>query len=402
MVKGENVSLVSNSDLGVFTKFTKALKLFLVPSRISFNSYQVTKKRKQLVKAYDVYHKTLTVEDASKKEKALEKFDNLYAEYLENIDKYILDSIRKKVMTGKASEFERDALAQYHKVASGKDEEYIEYKFMKQKYLLELDYNKMVEEDRPTKYDDMFKKIYIEKQDRLYKGLLKNYSVKITDDRMSQKTSNIQVYLNIFSTIEEYLNKIIPIKFEVEGESNYKEILKEYDKFTTYSIGKLDEKAFLEKNMLLLSISRTLFTHSLPLVVAEQCYEKLLRDTRLLLVNTSNVNRKEKAYQMLLMLIKEYNVKLLSAKIYWEDKREREINKKFWEAYTNAKTEQEKEIFILVEELRKLKNDNSKKMVELKRIYKDKLSEFGVLKIIEGINEDFKGKRYKRFLVPCN
>lgn len=402
MVRGDNVSLVSNSDLGVFTKFTKSLKLFLVPSRINFNSYQVTKKRKQLVKAYDVYHKTLTVEDASKKEKALEKFDNLYVEYLENIDKYIMDSIRKKVMTGKASEFERDALSQYHKVASGKDEEYIEYKFMKQKYLLELDYNKMVEEDRPTKYDDTFKKIYVEKQDRLYKGLLKNYSVKITDDRMSQKPSNIQVYLNIFSTIEEYLNKIIPIKFEVEGESKYKEILKEYDKFSTYSIGKLDEKAFLEKNMLLLSISRTLFTHSLPLVVAEQCYEKLLRDTRLLLVNTSNVNRKEKAYQMLLMLIKEYNVKLLSAKIYWEDKREREINKKFWEAYTNAETDQEKEIFILVEELRKLKNDNSKKMVELKKIYKDKLSEFGVLKIIEGINEDFKGKRYKRFLVPCN
>ncbi len=402
MVKGESVSLISNNDLGLFKRFTKALNLFLLPSKINFNSYQISKRRKQLVKAYDLYHNTITVEDAKKKEKALENFDNIYAEYLENIDKYIMDSIRKKVMTGKASEFEKNALMQYHKVAVAKDDEYIEYKFKKQKFLLELDYNKMVEEDRPSKYDNRFKEIYVEKQDRLYKGILKNYSVKITDDRMSQKISNIQVYLNIFATIEEYLNKIIPIKFEIEGESNYKDILKEYDQFTVYSVGKLDEKAFLEKNMLLLSISRSLFTHSLPLVVAEQCYEKLLRDTRLLLVNTSNKYKKEKAYKMLLMLIEEFNVKLLSVKIYWDDKREREINKKFWESYTAAETEKDKEIYILLEELRKLKTDNSKKMVELKKIYRNKLSEYGVLKIINGIDRSLKNKKYKRFLVACN
>ena len=402
MVKGESVSLISNNDLGLFKRFTKALNLFLLPSKINFNSYQISKRRKQLVKAYDLYHNTITVEDAKKKEKALENFDNIYAEYLENIDKYIMDSIRKKVMTGKASEFEKNALMQYHKVAVAKDDEYIEYKFKKQKFLLELDYNKMVEEDRPSKYDNRFKEIYVEKQDRLYKGILKNYSVKITDDRMSQKISNIQVYLNIFVTIEEYLNKIIPIKFEIEGESNYKDILKEYDQFTVYSVGKLDEKAFLEKNMLLLSISRSLFTHSLPLVVAEQCYEKLLRDTRLLLVNTSNKYKKEKAYKMLLMLIEEFNVKLLSVKIYWDDKREREINKKFWESYTAAETEKDKEIYILLEELRKLKTDNSKKMVELKKIYRNKLSEYGVLKIINGIDRSLKNKKYKRFLVACN
>lgn len=399
---GENVSLINNSDLSVFKRFTKALNLFLLPSKLNFNSYQITRRRKQLVKAYNTYNQTLTVEDASKKEKALEKYEEIYIEYLECIDKYIMDSIRKKVMNGRASEFEKEALIEYHKVAVQKDEEYIEYKYRKQKYLLELDYNKMIEEDRPSRYDDSFKKLYIEKQDRLYKGILKNYSIKITDDRMAKRTSNIQVYLNIFSTIEEYLNKIIPIKFEIDGESKYKEILKDYDQFTTYSVGKLDEKAFLEKNMLLLSISRSLFTHSLPLIVAEQCYEKLLRDTRLLLVNTSNVHKAEKAYQMLLMLIEEYNVKLLSVKIYWEDKNEREINKKFWENFTNAKSDEEKEILILLEELRKLKTDNSTKMNDLKKIYKNKLSELGVLKIIQGINNNFKGRKYKRFLISCN
>ncbi len=399
---GENLSLISNNDLGGFKRLTKAFSLFFLPAELNYNSYKISNKRKQLVKAYDVFNKTITVEDASKKEKALEKYENLYVEYLEYIDKYILDSIRKKVMSGKASEFEKEALIKYHKVASNKDEEYIEYKFRKQKYLLELDYNNVVEENKQSKYDNSFKKLYIEKQDRLYKGILKNYSVKITDDRMSQKTSNIQVYLNIFSTIEEYLNKIIPIKFEIEGEANYKDIIKEYDKFTTFTVGKLDEKAFLEKNMLLLSISRSLFTHSLPLIVAEQCYEKLLKDTRLLLVNTSNEHKKEKAYQMLLMLVKEYNLKLLSVKIYWDDKVEREKNKKFWENYTNASTEKEKETLIVLEEYRKIKEEKSPKMIELKKIYKSKLNELGVIKIIDGINRDYTGQSFKRFLVACN
>lgn len=399
---GENLSLISNNDLGGFKRLTKAFSLFFLPAELNYNSYKISNKRKQLVKAYDVFNKTITVEDASKKEKALEKYENLYVEYLEYIDKYILDSIRKKVMSGKASEFEKEALIKYHKVASNKDEEYIEYKFRKQKYLLELDYNNVVEENKQSKYDNSFKKLYIEKQDRLYKGILKNYSVKITDDRMSQKTSNIQVYLNIFSTIEEYLNKIIPIKFEIEGEANYKDIIKEYDKFTTFTVGKLDEKAFLEKNMLLLSISRSLFTHSLPLIVAEQCYEKLLKDTRLLLINTSNKHKKEKAYQMLLMLVKEYNLKLLSVKIYWDDKVEREKNKKFWENYTNASTEKEKETLIVLEEYRKIKEEKSPKMIELKKVYKSKLNELGVIKIIDGINRDYTGQSFKRFLVACN
>lgn len=398
----ENLSLVSNSDLGVFKRFTTALSLFLLPSKLSFNSYQISKRRKQLVKAYDVYNQTLTVEDASKKEKAFERYETEYLDYLECIDKYIMDSIRKKVMNGRATEFEKDALTQYHKIAVKKDEEYIEYKYRKQKYLLELDYNKYVEDNKFYKYDSSYKKMYIEKQDKLYKGILKNYSVKITDDRMSQKASNIQVYLNVFATIEEYLNKIIPIKFEVEGEANYKDIIKEYDEFSSYSVGKLDEKAFLEKNMLLLSMSRSLFTHSLPLIVAEQCYEKLLKDTRLLLTNTSNPYKKDKAYQMLLMLIQEYNVKLLSVKIYWDDKTEREKNKKFWESYQKASTEKEKEILILLEELRKLKEDKSPKIQELKNIYKSKLNNLGIYKIIDGINRNFDGKVFKRFLISCN
>ena len=50
-----------------------------------------------------------------------------------------MDSIYKKVKTNTASEFEKDALSKYYGVISLKENEYVEYKFRKQKYLMELD-----------------------------------------------------------------------------------------------------------------------------------------------------------------------------------------------------------------------------------------------------------------------
>ncbi len=48
--------------------------------------------------------------------------------------------------------------------------------------------------------------------------------------------------------------------------------------------------------MILLGISRNLFTHSLPLVVAaEQCYMKLLKDARCLVQDTKIAAKREKS-----------------------------------------------------------------------------------------------------------
>ena len=61
-----------------------------------------------------------------------------------------------------------------------------------------------------------------------------------------------------------------------------------------YKVGKLDTKDNIEKNMILLGISRKLFTHSIPLIVAEQCYEKLLKDARILVQDTKMAVKKRK------------------------------------------------------------------------------------------------------------
>ena len=136
-----------------------------------------------------------------------------------------------------------------------------------------------------------------------------------------------------------------------------------------------------------------LFTHSLPLVAAEQCYNKLLRDTRKLIINLKQETKREEAYQMLLKLIEDYNVKLLSTKVYWDKPEEREVYKKFWSAYSKAKTSEEKEILSLKRELYDLK-DESDNYEPIRRFYKNKLVEYGAMRSLRNEAKTIKNIKY--------
>ena len=85
--------------------------------------------------------------------------------------------------------------------------------------------------------------------------------------------------------------------------------------------------------MILLGISRTIFTHSLPLVATEQCYEKLLKDIRKIIVADKTKKAKLETYNIFLDLMEAYSIKLLSGKVYWEKVEERENYKKFYAEY---------------------------------------------------------------------
>ena len=164
--------------------------------------------------------------------------------------------------------------------------------------------------------------------------------------------------------------------------------MKEYEKFETYQVGKLDTKDTIEKNTILLGISRKLFTHSLPLIVASQCYEKLLKDARILVQDTKIATKREKAYSMLINLIEDYNIRLLSTKVYWENPKDREEFKRFWNKYqqiTKMKSIdfieyiKRKEVLFIKNDMKKLdkgKTDYSK----IIKYYKRKLIDYGALR----------------------
>ena len=375
---------VYNSEKTFFSKITNTLTKFLIPTKVGINGMLISMKRNNVLKAYENSLNLDKVEDEDKKEQITKKLDDAYALYLESIDKYIMDSIYKKVKNDTANEFEKDALSQYYMITHLKETGYTEYKYRKQMYLLRLDYETVANEK--TKILDRYKKFYAMEMEVLYKGILKHYSIRLAENLSDGEKQDI--YNKIFKTLENYISNILPLKFEIEGNDTYKEILDEYNNFERFSVGKLDQNDFTEKNMILLGISRKLFTHSLPLVIAEQCYEKLLVDARTLIMDTKVIRKQEKAYGLLINIIDDYNLRLLSTKIYWDKPSDREEYKKFYAEYKKVNELKEKsymeysknkEILFLKRELKEVyKNYN--RYFRIIKFYKRKLVALGAMK----------------------
>ena len=374
---------IYNSEKTFFSKLTNTLTKIIVPTQIGINSVLISMKRNNVLKAYEG-----TLEDTEnqeKKESAKKKFEDVYALYLEAVDKHIMDSIYKKVKNDTATDFEKNALSKYYTVIHLKDSEYLEYKYRKQIYLLELDYQSLKRSEK-TKLLDKYKTFYIKEMDVLYKGLLKHYSIKLADN-LTYGTKE-ETYNKIFATVEEYIVNVLPLKFEQNKSKEYAQILEDYNNFEKFTVGKLDQNDNIEKNMILLSISRKLFTHSLPLIVAEQCYIKLLKDVRSLILDTKVVRKQEKAYSLLIKLIEEYNIKLLSTKIYWDKPSDREEYKEFWKKYqkiselkgiNNAEYNEQIEILFITNDLKKV-YANENKYYKIIKFYKNKLVELGAMR----------------------
>ena len=377
---------ITGAETTFFNKITKTLTKMLIPTRIGINSMLISIKRNSLLKAFENYKAENTNYDKEELEK---KYESSYEAYLDSLDKYVMDSIYKKVRNGTASDFEKNAMSKYYEITSLKENEYIEYKYRKQKYLLELD-NENIRATAKEKLVERYNKFYIAKMDSLYKSILKNYSIKVADTMNLYDSSKEWIYTKIFHTLEEYIQNILSLKIEINYDENLKNIITEYEKYETYTVGKLDAKDSIEKNMLLLGISRKLFTHSLPLIVAEQCYEKLLKDARVLVQDTKIATKREKAYSMLINLIEDYNIKLLSTKVYWETQKQRDEYKKFWNKYKEISKIKEvdfieyikqKEILFIKDDMKKLSGSKID-YTKLLKYYKRKLVDYGAMREI--------------------
>ena len=377
---------ITGTDKTFFNKITKTLTKMLIPTKIGINGMLISIKRNNLLKAFETYQKS----DENYNQKETEKkLEIAYEHYLETLDKYVMDSIYKKVKNNTASEFEKNALSKYYEVTSLKENEFVEYKNRKQKYLLELD-NDGIQLSGKEKLISRFNEFYIYKMDTLYKSILKNYSIKLADTTNTYESSKEWIYTKIFYTLEEYIQNILSLKIKMGKDEDIKDVMKEYENYETYTVGKLDTKDNIEKNVVLLSISRKLFTHSLPLIVAIQCYEKLLKDARILVQDTKIAVKREKAYSMLINLFEDYNVKLLSTKVYWENPKDREEFKTFWNKYkeicklkeTNfIEYVRQKEILFIKNDMKNIREDKSKTdYSKLITYYKRKLIDYGAMR----------------------
>lgn len=290
-----------------FSKLSSTFTKILTPTRTGINNLLINIKRNTMVKNY---MQSINCTEDEKKLALSKKFEESYSLYLDSIDQLVIDTIYKRVKAGSATEFEKDALSKYYNVIHLKENDELEYKLRKQKYLLELDYNN-VKETKKQKLLDTYNKVYLYEIEQIVKRLLKHYSMKLSERLMPVQKE--EIYDKIFDTLEDYITNILPLK-----DINDIELIKQCSLFETYEVGKLDQVDMLDKRMILLGISRKIFVHSLPLVVAEKCYIKLLKDTRNLIVDTKIARKRENAYQLLLRIFEQYNNKLLAVKIYWD------------------------------------------------------------------------------------
>ena len=367
---------VLDTNKTFFSKITSTITKMLIPTKISINSMMISIKRNSLIKAYSNY--IISEEEKSdKKESLLQKYEDAYSLYLEAIDKYIVDSVYKKVKNGTATEFEKNALGKYYFVVSLKEKQYVEYKYKKQEYLLKVDYESITNIKKES-IIEKYNKFYVQKMDSLYKGILKNYSVQLTDTK-SNLMDNI--YNKIFTALESYVSDILPIKLRIVDKKEYKNILEDYEKYESMLIGKLDERDIIKQRVVLLGLSRELFTHSLPLIAAEQCYEELINNVKTLIINAKTKPKKNQTFELLIEVIEEYNLKLLSTKVYWDKPEKKEEYKKFWSQYNeickienSTIKENKKQILFLKNDLKNA--NNSKSFI---KVLRQKLVELGAI-----------------------
>mgnify|MGYP003229172234 CR=1 FL=1 len=110
---------VYDSEKTFFSKLTNTLTKIIIPTQVGINSMLISIKRNNVLKTYE---NTLEdIENVEKKEAIKKKFEDVYALYLEAVDKHIMDSIYKKVKNDTATDFEKNALSKYYTVIHLKD-----------------------------------------------------------------------------------------------------------------------------------------------------------------------------------------------------------------------------------------------------------------------------------------
>lgn len=379
MVAEEKSIRLYDTKKTFFARIGSTFSKIITPTKAGINSMLVSMKRSAVVRSYKNFTNC-----KGKNEDSLEaKFEEAYSLYLEAIDQLVIETIYKKVRQDIATDFEKDALSKYYNIIHLKENDELEYKYKKQQYLLNLDYNVIKESGK--KISDDYTNLYIYKMEQLYKGLLKHYSIRLPEKLLPAQKENM--YNKIFDTLEDYVINIISLK-KIEDE----ELIKECSLFETYEVGKLDQVDLLDKKMILLGISRKLFVHSLPLIIAEKCYLKLLKDARNLIVDTKIVRKRENAYQLLLRLMEQYNQKLLAVKIYWNNNEEKATYNQFamrCKELENVKKEKglhefevKKQILYIREDMKYLQRFNDK-YYRIMKFYRGRLVKLGDMREVK-------------------
>ena len=129
-------------------------------------------------------------------------------------------------------------------------------------------------------------------------------------------------------------------------------------------------------------------------------YLKIINDARDLITDTRLQKKKEKAYEQLLNLIDEFNLKILSTKVYWDNNAQKQAYREFWKKYQeidkieDAKEKAKKREILFVRNDLSQVRQNENKYEKLINFYKSRLVELGDMKRLNSKASTLEDKVY--------
>ena len=232
------------------------------------------------------------------------------------------------------------------------------------------------------KTKEKYKEFYLDSMEELYKASMRHAAIGIAN----AKDGEVDKYNKIYSVIEEYVQKTLPIKPET---NETKEILDTYKKFIlSYDTFTKKDFDILRKNLCLLGIGRKLFVYSFPTIAADQCYTSLITNARVCLGNSFVEADKFESYNLLLDTIEEYIDNILCKKNYWDNPIDEDEFKKTEEKWGMLKKlaridyddyKKQREILFVKNDLKEMKKKKIN-IQEVKDYYRDRMLQLKALR----------------------
>ena len=284
----------------------------------SFNIYVllIAAKRSSVLRAFNNYIHVNDYKDESKREQICEKYKKAYTNYVNTIEKYIVENVYTKMQKSAATLEEEHIMSKYYEVCKYKNEDQVLYRTKLEKLALGVDWN-TVQTAKSDNFIERYKEFYLYTIEESYKAEMRHNAILLANAKEGDRDQ----YEAIYSLIDSYIKEVLPVLPE-SASTNH--IIKDYKKYVA-AIDSYDKKDFLElrKRLALLSFTKDLFEFSLPMVAKEQCYKEIIEIARIILTNYYTEAEQFAAYEVILDAIEEYIENILDYKTTWENEAEK-------------------------------------------------------------------------------
>lgn len=388
------LKVAKNTDDGIFGKALSNLNRVLYSSGGGFYNIIINAKRSSVIKSFSSYKNISSIADENKRNQVTNKYEKTYENYINALEKYLLEIVYNRVQKKVASLSENKLLSVYYKINALKGNEYVEYKNRRQILLLDMDWATVLS-GKNEAFTKKYKEFYIYNMEQLYKANMRHYAVLLTGAKVGESDDK---YNKIYALIEDYIKNVLPYVDDIVDKDKiieaYKNLVASID---VYSKKKSDE---IKRNKVLLEISRELFAYSLPMIAAEQCFMDLIEKARIAIENSFIDAEQFEVYQLLLDLLESYHENILDKKVYWDTQTEREEFQKLRDEFVECKKleridfeeyKRRREIIFVCSELKRMKT-TKKKYEKLKTYYVDRMKQLHGLRELKNHTKKWTGR----------